>query len=86
VAAPTDFGNWTPLAWTDAIPRPASRVGFYHSANNDSSVGAGWYRDDVSLSSLSQSIDIGVPLTNVFSANGQSQYFVLQARPEDIYW
>ncbi len=54
------------------------RIGFLHTANSDSSVGAGWYVDDVSLSSFAPiRITLGTAITGSFSANRQSQYYVV---------
>jgi RHS repeat-associated protein len=92
VSSPT---NWTTLTiaatngtstnWTQAIVDLTAyqgqqvRLGFYHTANSDASVGAGWYLDDVSLSSFVPTpLMLGLPLTNTFTANGQYTYFAVQ--------
>ena len=75
--------NWT-QAEVDLTPYQGQqvRLGFYHAANSDASVGAGWYLDNVGLSSFVPTpLTLGQPLTNFFTANGQYQYFILQAPP-----
>lgn len=58
------------------------RLGFLHTANNDSSVGAGWFIDDVEISSFVPSpIDLNQPYTGTFGAPGERQYFVVQVPP-----
>ena len=58
------------------------RLGFQHTANSDGSVGAGWYLDDLSLSSFVPTpLTLGLLTTNQFSANGQSQYYVIHVPP-----
>jgi hypothetical protein len=57
-----------------------ARIAFFHEANNDSSVGAGWYLDDVSLSQTTPirfTLD-GEGFSGQFTANRQSQYFVVK--------
>ncbi|MCB1763276.1 MAG: choice-of-anchor J domain-containing protein, partial [Gammaproteobacteria bacterium] len=60
--------------------RQQVRLGFLHAADNDSSVGAGWYIDDLSLSQSSPSrihADSGASTPASFSENRQSHYFVV---------
>lgn len=58
------------------------RLGFLHTANSDGSVGAGWYLDDLELSSFVPTpLTLDVFSTNRFTANGQYQYFVLRVPP-----
>jgi RHS repeat-associated protein len=95
VASPT---NWTTLTvaatngtstiWTQVVVDLTAyqgqqvRLGFYHTANSDGSVGAGWYLDNVGFSSFVPTpLTLGQPFTNFFTANGQYQYFILQAPP-----
>jgi len=95
VSSPT---NWTTLTvaatngtctnWTletvdlSAYQGQQVRLGFYHTANSDASVGAGWYLDDMSASSFVPTpLTLGLPLTNSFTANGQYQYFAVQVPP-----
>ena len=91
----TNWGPWSTLAvaatngtstnWTqfivDLTPYQGQQVqfGFLHSANNDGSVGLGWYLDDVELSSFVPTpLSLGGTLTNQFSANGDRAYYVVQ--------
>ncbi len=95
VASPT---NWTTLTvaatngtstiWTQVVVDLTAyqgqqvRLGFYHIANSDGSVGAGWYLDNVGFSSFVPTpLTFGQPFTNFFTANGQYQYFILQVPP-----
>jgi RHS repeat-associated protein len=56
------------------------RLGFLHSANGDGSVGAGWFIDDLELSSFAPTpLTLGHATTNRFDNNGQYQFFVLRA-------
>lgn len=98
IAQTTAATNWTPLAisapngasssWSLATVDLTSyqgqevRLAFFHSANGDGSVGAGWYIDDVSLSQIAPyriALSSATPLQ--FTTNGQSQYFVVTAPP-----
>jgi RHS repeat-associated protein len=54
------------------------RLGFQHTANNDGSVGAGWYLDDLELSAfIPTPLNLGNTITNEFAVNGQRGYYLL---------
>ncbi|MFH0726523.1 MAG: RHS repeat-associated core domain-containing protein [Pseudomonadota bacterium] len=60
------------------------QIGFFHSANSDASVGAGWYIDDLSLSRTSPSrlaLNDESPASRSFTENKQGQYFIIQVPP-----
>ncbi len=75
------LGAWT-LATVDLTQFQGQevRLGFYHTANSDGSVGAGWFIDDVSLSqSTPTRLTINTLFPEQFSTNRQNQYFVVNA-------
>jgi YD repeat-containing protein len=54
------------------------RVAFYHTANSDGSVGAGWFIDDLSLTSFVPTpLTLGQAYTNRFTTSFEHQYFVI---------
>ena len=58
--------NWS-QAFVDLTPYQGQqvRLGFYHTANSDASVGAGWYLDNLELSSFVPTpLTLGQPFTN----------------------
>ncbi|MCX6887773.1 MAG: choice-of-anchor J domain-containing protein, partial [Verrucomicrobia bacterium] len=80
--------NGTSTNWSQVLVDLTSyqgqqvRLGFQHTANSDASVGAGWYLDDLSLSSFVPTpLMLGTVSTNRFTANGQYQYFVINVPP-----
>ena len=55
------------------------RIGFLHTANSDSSVGAGWYIDDVQISSFVPTpITLGKSVSGHFSASGERKFYAFQ--------
>ena len=82
-AAPGKSTNWTQvLLDLTAYQGQQARLAFYHTANADGSVGAGWYIDQVELSTFIPSpLNVGQLTTNRFTANGQAQYYVLSVPP-----
>lgn len=52
------------------------RLGFLHTANGDGSTGAGWYLDDIEITSLLVgTFAAGSSVSNMFSAGGSRHYY-----------
>jgi RHS repeat-associated protein len=79
-ATPGTSTNWSQFVVDlSAYEGQQVHLGFLHEANGNSSVGAGWFIDDVSLSSFVPTpTSLGSASTNAFTATEQSQYFAVQ--------
>lgn len=76
--------NGSSRAWSQAVvdlrcyQGQQVRLGFLHTADSDGSVGAGWYIDELSLSSLVPNpMQLGQDVTGVFNAVGDRAYYVI---------
>ncbi len=76
-------GTWT-LATVDMTQFQGQEVhvAFYHTADGDGSIGAGWFIDDVSLSQATPTrLPLNALSNHQFTTNRQNQYFVVTAPP-----
>lgn len=76
-------GEWrTNIVDLTAYQGQHVRLGFLHTANGDSSVGAGWYLDEVELSNfIPNPMQLGQDVTGTFNNSGDRVYYVLSAPP-----
>lgn len=74
---------WQPVAVDlTAYQGQQVRVAFYHTANSDGSVGAGWYIDEVELSGfIPTPMALDQDVTGTFNSSGDRAYYVLTAPP-----
>ncbi|MCB1131653.1 MAG: hypothetical protein KDN05_11020, partial [Verrucomicrobiae bacterium] len=86
------WSEWVPLlnvsgsssGWKQAILDLGAyrgktvRLGFLHSADGDGSTAAGWYLDDIEITSIVRGeMSPGVPIRNDITTPGEFQYYVL---------